>query len=161
MFSDECNGRVRYCWHLHHHRPKADRDDTLAAALRMPDHAATPPRRRYPTGARCSNSLLCGGKKRTILPTPGHLLEQDVVIPEQHEMAQLVEQGGGSAQARAQCLQFVELPLRVETAPSMACNYIKRSPGSGAGPTRPRYSLRSGAGPTTVISALQRWRQTS
>ena len=108
--SDDDDGRVFHCRFLHNPRGKAGHRDALAAALRMPHHAALV----RAAGARCRYHLVNRRPHRMELVITGNLLDQRPVILEQHEEAQVIEQLRRRQNATNQRLQLVELAQRVE-----------------------------------------------
>lgn len=107
---DDDDGRILHRRVLHHAGGKAGHGDALAAALGMPDHAALV----SAAGARCGNDAVDGGAHGMELVVAGDLLDQRAVVLEQHEKAQVVEQGGGREKPAHHGFQLVELAQRVE-----------------------------------------------
>ena len=111
---DDHDGRVGHRGLLHHTRGETRHGDALAAALRVPHHAALALHAAGRTGPRRRHHLRDGRAHRMELVVARDLLHQRAVILEQHEVAQVVEQVGRCQHAAHQRLQLVELAQRVE-----------------------------------------------
>ena len=115
---DDHDGRVGHRGLLHHTRGETRHGDALAAALRVPHHAALALHAAGRTGPRRRHHLRDGRAHRMELVVARDLLHQRAAQPtilfEQHEVAQVVQQIRRGQHTAYQCLQLVELAQRVE-----------------------------------------------
>ena len=114
---DDDDGGVLHRRLLHHAGGEAGHGDALAAALGVPDHAALAAHAGGAALAGRGHHLRDGRTHRMELVVASNLLDQRAVILEQHEGAQVIEQGRRRQDPAHQGFQFVELTQRVELHP--------------------------------------------
>ena len=111
------HGRVLHGWFLHHPGGETGHGDALAAALRMPHHAALALYLGRAFGLRSRHHMRHGGAHRVVLMVAGNLLNQAAIVLEQHKAAQIIQQHRRRQHALHQRLQLVECAQRVQVHP--------------------------------------------
>ncbi|MNV20524.1 hypothetical protein D3C71_1114270 [compost metagenome] len=137
---DDHDGGVLQHGLLHHAGGKAGHGDALAAALRVPHHAALALDGRVCAAARRGRShhLGNGGAHRMKLVVARNLFHQLAIVFKQHKVAQVIEQVLRRQHAANQRLQLVELAQRVQRH---AVNRAPRHEALGACAQRPQQRL--------------------